>query len=179
VGNFEKYYGESPSILSLYSYKENKDPKYALVLNISGKDSTHMLKTIPSLKTDFTIGEGLLHEQAKVFTSKGIDAFPKYLGIHTPQVGGQYLIEGLRFFNGNDYQNHFLCIESLDYIAMYILSICVRYKQVLWGQVISGESSGILSLIELYINSIKRRFPNKILDSFFNERFVYGTTSYF
>jgi hypothetical protein len=178
-GVFEKYYGESPTMLNLYSYKEMKDPKYELVLNISGKDPTHMLKTIPELEADFIIGEGLLHEQAKVFTSKDINAFPKYLGISSPQVGGQYLIKGLRFFNGENYQNHFLSIESLDYIAMYILSICVRYKQVLWGQVISGESSGILSLIELYINSIKRRFPNKILDTFFNEKFVYGTIGYF
>jgi hypothetical protein len=177
-GIFEKYYNESPSVLSLYTYEEKNEP-YELSLSISGKDPSHMISIIPELANNFIVTDGLLHNQAKTFVSKDLEAFPKYLGINAPQVGGQYLIKGLRFFNGENFENRFITNETLDYVAMFILSICVRYKQVLWGQIISGETSGVLSLIELHISSIKRRFPNKILDTFFNERFIYGTTGYF
>lgn len=178
-GIYEKYYGESPNILGLYSYEEKKEPNYELKLFIQGTESDKMLKVIPELQNDFVISSGLHHSQAKEFTSKNINSFPDYLGIQTPQVGGQYLIKGIRYFNGSDYLNRYISLESLDYIGMYILSVCVRYKQVLWGQIISGEKSGSISLIELYIRAIKRRFPNKILDSFFNENFIYGSTGYF
>ncbi|APU09681.1 hypothetical protein A5M85_05100 [Cellulophaga lytica] len=178
-GIYEKYYNEKPNILGLYSSKIQTEPDYNLKLYIQGKESNVMLATIPELENDFNIANELYHSQSIEFSSKGLDSFPKYIGIQTPQVGGNYLIKGIRYYNGSDYINHYISPESLDYIAMYILSVCVRYKQVLWGQVISGESSGTISLIQLYINTIKRRFPNRILESLFNERFVYGTTGYF
>lgn len=178
-GIYEKYYDESSNVLSLYSHEEKTDPTYNLRLNVSGTDSQKILNVIPELQIDFEVGEELYHDQSVVFTSNKLNSFPDYLGIYTPQFGGNYLIKGIRFFDGSNYQNKFISLESLDYISMYILSICVRYKQVLWRQVISGENSGSISLINLYTKSIKRRFPNIILNKFFNEKFTYGSSGYF
>lgn len=177
-GIYEKYYGESADILSLYSMSHVEDSKYNVKLYISGKDPKKILKIIPELENDFIVEDGLYHEQSVVFSSKEIDSFPNYIGTYSPQFGGQYLIKGVRYFDGENYKNHFISLESLDYVAMYILSICVRYKQVLWGEIISGEKSGSISLINLYMNSIKRRFPNRILNELFNEKFVYGSSAY-
>jgi hypothetical protein len=177
-GIYEKYYNESSNIRSLHSIEEKMEPNYSLRLNISGKDPQKILDVIPELQNDFDIGKELYHNQAVVFTSKNIDEFPKYIGIYRPQFGGNYIIKGVRYFNGNDFKNEFVSLESLDYIAMYILSVCVRYKQVLWRQIISGEKSGSISLINLYLKSIKRRFPNIILNNFFNEKFIYGSSGY-
>jgi len=66
----------------------------------------------------------------------------------------------------------------VDYIAFYILSSCVRYKQDLWGTVIQGQESGVLGLIELYLSIATRRFPNIILNNLFGEKFSYGTPGY-
>lgn len=177
-GIYEKYYNESSNVLGLYSKDEKTEPDYSLKLSISGKDPKKILTIIPELQNDFEIGKELYHSQAVVFTSKSITEFPKYIGTYRPQFGGNYIIKGVRYFNGTDYKNEFISLESLDYISMFILSVCVRYKQVLWRQIISGEKSGSISLINLYIKSIKRRFPNIILNKFFNERFVYGSSGY-
>lgn len=178
-GIYEKYYAESSSILSLYSCKINEAPNYSLKLFIQGTDSVDMIKVIPELQNDFNISDQLHHEQSIEFTSNNLSSFPKYMGIVSPQAGGYYLIKGLKYYNGRQFENRYISLGSLDYVGMYILSVCVRYKQVLWGQIISGEISGSISLIELLISSIKRRFPNIILDKLFNENFRYGTVGYF
>ena len=60
---------------------------------------------------------------------------------------------------------------------MYILSMCVRYKQDFWGEIIQGEKNGIIGLIELYLSVVKRRFPNSILNLLFGYEFSYGSPS--
>jgi len=67
---------------------------------------------------------------------------------------------------------------SIDYIAMFILSICVRYKQDFWGSITTGDKTGVLGLIKLYINAVKRRYPNFFLNYITGENYEYGSPGY-
>ncbi len=174
---FEKYYGEESKVLYLYKFDERSKTPYEIQICIREKDEQKIFKRIPELKKDFIMHNGLLHNQARIFTSKNLTNFPEYMGLYYPAVGGRYVIGGLKYRIGNTQFSEYLPPALVDYIAIFILSECVRYKQDLWGEVIEGKKSGAIGLIQLYISVIKRRFPNLILNELFGEAFEYGSPS--
>lgn len=118
-----------------------------------------------------------MHSRARILTSRNLKEFPTYIGLYYPPVGGRYIVGGLEFRVGADHFCRFVAPVVADYIALYILSMCVRYKQDFWGSIIRGEKSGISGLIDLYISVARRRFLNSILNHLFGVRFDYGTPS--
>jgi hypothetical protein len=104
-----------------------------------------------------------------------MDSFPEYLDIFVPCVGGRYVIGALPYQIQKEQKKKAINQALADYLAMHILSVCVRYKQDFWGSIINGEESGVLGLINLYITVITRRFPNIILDNLTGEAFEYGS----
>ena len=171
---FEKYYEEPSRVLYLYRFRTiSKDP-YKIEICPSKTDEEEIFKRIPQLAEDFDLNPNVLHSQARAFTSRNLKTFPDYFGIYYPVVGGKYIVGGLNYRLGSDQYSRYVDPSVIDYIALYILSICVRYKQDLWGSVIQGEKSGVLGLIELYMSVARRRFPNLILNHLFGQEFSYG-----
>ena len=172
---FEKYYGKASKTLYLYQFQIISEDLYKIEICPSERDEKEIYKRIPQLGKDFDLYPELLHNKARIFTSRNMTEFPDYLGLHYPVVGGKYIVGGLNYRVGSN--NYYRYIDPLvvDYIAMFILSTCVRYKQDLWGETIQGRKSGVLGLIELYISIIKRRFPNLILNHIVGQKFDYGS----
>jgi hypothetical protein len=172
---FEFFYGEPSKTIYLYRYREiSKDP-YRLEICPAEKDEKEIFKRIPELVDDFELSPEVLHSQARILTSKSLVKFPEYLGIYSPPVGGRYIIGGLKYRVGSRYSSRYVDPIVVDYVAFFILSMCVRYKQDFWGDIVQGKESGVLGLIELYISAAKRRFPNAILNHLFGLNFSYGT----
>jgi hypothetical protein len=106
-----------------------------------------IFERIPELAKDFDLNPAVVHSQARTFTSRNLMKFPDYLGLYSPPVGGRYIVGGLNYRVGSNYFGRYVAPPVVDYIALYILSMCVRYKQDFWGSVIHGEKSGVLGLI--------------------------------
>jgi len=175
---FERYYGEPSRILYMYSFRQvSKDP-YQIQICPRETDEKEIFKRIPELSKDFELKPDVLSNQARAMDSRNLKDFPDYLGLYNSVVGGRYIVGGLRYRLGSKNYVRYVNPSVVDYIAFYILSNCVRYKQDLWGTAIQGQESGVLGLIELYLSIATRRFPNTILNNLFGEKFNYGTPSY-
>ena len=175
---YEKYYDESSKTLSYYSYEVISEKPLQIKLAFRIKDENEVYIRFPEFRNDFNLAPDLLHEQARQFISKGLSDYPNYIDLFEPFVGGRYVVGCLEYKVNNTNKKQVINQALADYIAMFILSMCVRYKQDFWGSVVNGEKSGILGLIELYISVIKRRYPNIILDLLVGEKFRYGGPAY-
>jgi hypothetical protein len=171
---FSKYYGETSKTLYLHSFQETSKDPYRIQICPDERDESKIFQCIPEFATDFDMAPGVLHPTAKIFNSRDLKAFPDYLGIYCAVVGGRYIVGGLPYKVGNSQYKRYVDPLITDYVALYILSSCVRYKQDFWGSVLQGEKSGVLGLIELYLSVVRRRFPNLILDELFGQEFEYG-----
>ena len=175
---YEKYYDEASKTLPLYSFKKISDEPIKIMLAFNVKNENEVYIRFPEFRNDFDLAPDLLHEQARQFISKDLSDYPNYIDRFQPVVGGDYVVGYLEYDVNNTNKKHVINQALADYIAMYILSLCVRYKQDFWGSVVNGEKTGILGLIELYISVIKRRYPNIILDLLVGEKFRYGSPAY-
>lgn len=176
---FERYYAEPSKILYLYSFKQvSKDP-FKIQICPRETDEKEIFERVPELSEDFDLRPDIVHNQARILNSRNLKAFPEYMGIYESVRGGRFIVGGLRYRLGPDSHARYVNPSVVDYIALYILSHCVRYKQDLWGTVIQGRESGVLGLIGLFLSIAIRRFPNTVLNSFFGEKFSYGAPGYF
>lgn len=176
-GMYLKYYNNYSNVLPLYKHEETSSP-FSITLFPRKLDENEIYKSIPELEVDFVLSDEIMHGQARKLISRELTRFPDYMSIYKSVVGGEYIVGGVQYQYNKKNKKISLNQASTDYIGMFILSICVRYKPDFWGSVIEGNNSGVLGLIELYINVIKRRYPNIILDNLFGEQFRYGTPSY-
>lgn len=163
---FELYYQEPSNTIYLYYVREDLNP-YKLVICPHEKNEVEIFKRIPELATDFEMREGYRHNVARTFISKNLMAFPTYFRIYAPPIGGKYIVGGLKYRKGAKIESQSIDPIVTDYFALYILSMCVRYKQDFWSNIISGEKDGVIGLVELYLSVAKRRFPNAILNNLF------------
>ena len=173
---FELYYQEPSNTIYLYYIREDSDP-YKLVICPSAKNEVEIFKRIPELAKDFEMRDGYKDNVARVFISKNLAVFPTYFRIYTPPVGGRYIVGALKYRKGTNILSRSIDPIVTDYFALYILSMCVRYKQDFWGNIISGEKDGVIGLVQLYLSIAKRRFPNAILNNLFGWEFSYGAPS--
>lgn len=172
---FEIYYGEPSRTLYLYQFKQISEKPYKIEICPCEVDEKRILERIPSFGRDFDLSPAILHSQARIFSSRNLSKFPDDFGLFYPPVGGQYVVGGLDHRVGSSRQIRYVSPLISDYISLYLLSMCVRYKQDFWRAIIQGDRSGVLGLIELYLSVIKRRFPNLILNLLFGYEFSYGT----
>jgi hypothetical protein len=181
---FERIYSVPSRCVYAYSYGQSSAGTYQLRLE-SQEEPEHILSRLPELRTDFTLTkQERLHT---IFQSNStITGWPDYLGYYAPPVGGHYFVGPVpyeTYGKGNDraivtHGKRYLHPTLVDYAAVFILSNCVRYKQDLWRNAMVGADSGLISLVEIYLSIVMRRFPNLILELFFNEEFKFGTPSY-
>ncbi len=161
---FQRYYSAPLRVQYLYDKKEENDP-YLLTISVQTTNYCDFEQRFPQFKSDFQRQDGIKHNQALVYISKStLTSFPDYCGIYYPVAGGRYLIGGLRYKTGQRQAEKYLRPEVCDYVNMYILSNCVRYKQEFWGKIIEGTTDGALGLISLYVSVARSRFPNFILN---------------
>lgn len=172
---YEKYYNEPAKVLYLYSFHIISDLPRKFKIAFLTKYKAEVYKRFPKFMEDFDVSQELLDGQAIEFISHEFSVEPDYFSLFNPLVGGQYVVSGLNYKCNDESKNKVISQVSLDYLAMFILSICVRYKQDFWGLIINGEKSGILGLVELYISVVKRRYPNFILNLLVGENFDYGS----
>ena len=172
---YTRFYSEPPGFFPLYSHSLTNEP-FQIEINPQTTDKELFLKSFDFIQGDFDILDEILHSQAlRVVSKASLQKQPEYMQIYYPIPGGRYLVSGVYIEKNGQPQK--LCIpqELCDYIAMFILGDIVRYKQEFWGQVITGEKDGSISLINLFVSIAKNRFPNFILNQIFNEEFTYGS----
>jgi hypothetical protein len=176
---YVRSYSDFPQVQYLYSYEETAKPyKLTICPRTTNKELFESL--FPEFVNDFACEEGIKHNQALVYHSKPtITEFPKYFGIYSPLPGGRYLVRGLNYQGSGVTNVQYTLPELCDYIFMFILSNCVRYKQEFWGKIIRGESSGSIGIMNQAISIARLRFPNFILSHFYNENFAYGIAARF
>ena len=175
---YELYYKEPSHTLYMYSYEEKSSAPFVFELSFEPENEKETFRRIPEFEKEFSMLPQLKHGVARTFRSKELEQFPEYMGIYHPPVGGQYVVRGINYRVDSKYYSRYIDPIVVDYLGMYMLSMCVRYKQELWGDSTQGERTGIASLIELYLTIVKRRFPNGVLNLFFGIPFWYGAPSY-
>ena len=177
-GMYEKYYNEPSKTFYLNNFEILSKSPYQFAISFNETDEAEIYARFPELQGD-VIKTTLLHGVAKCFTSKELEERPSYISIFEPLIGGRYAVSGLKYEVNSIMRKRTVSQILIDYLSLYILSICVRYKQDFWGSIVKGESSGILGLIELYISVVKRRYPNMILNLLTGEPFSYGSPGRF
>jgi hypothetical protein len=173
---YELYYGEPSRTLYSYAARVLSSDPYLVELWVTVPDASDAFEHIPELAEFLEPAQSLVHGQAVRLTPKPGVLFPKDLiKEYLPVVGGKYVVGGLLYACQGSPSSRYLTPPLADYIAMYILSDCVRYQQDLWGSIVQGKTTGALGLVDLFIAVSKRRYPNLILDQLFGERFEYGS----
>ena len=167
-------YGEIPQAQYLYDDSETLNP-YHLEICPRTTDKNTFERVFPEIISDFDIEPNVRHKQALVYRSKShVTQFPQYIGIYYPLAGGRYIIKGLPYKANDSILLKYQFPELSDYLLMFILSTCVRYKQEFWGKLIHGELDGNIGILNLAISNARLRYPNFILNNLYNERFEYG-----
>ncbi len=93
-------------------------------------------------------------------------------------VGGTYFVLRTKYVNNGAKDDVLLNQILLDYINFFILSDQVRYHQDNWNRILNGENDAIVSVLTIYVDAVKRKFPNLVLNELFKEKFTYGSRSY-
>lgn len=170
-------YGEIPQVQYLYDHNEKFDP-YHLTICPRTIDKDIFEETFPQFVTDFEAEPNTRHEQALVYHSKPhVTQFPTYFGIYYPLAGGRYLVNGLPYKANEHILWKCQFPELSDYLLMFVLSNCVRYKQEFWGKLIRGEVDGSIGILNLTISNARLRYPNFILNNLYNEMFEYSVAA--
>ena len=152
---------------------------YIIELLIKCDEKIELENRFPKIKSYFKDEERRSSEGKVGYRNlEGIKSFPECFGIYSPLPGGNYFIGGLKCQYENDVFERYIASEICDYLKMFILSNCVRYKQEFWGQTVRGETEGSIGLINVFLSNAKRRFPHFILNHLFNESFKYGSPGY-
>lgn len=102
----------------------------------------------------------------------------KYFYSYNSFIGGKYFVFPVEIYRDNNKENILLPQIIIDYINFFILSEQVRYHQDNWNMILNGKNDAIVSVIKIYIEYVKRRFPNFILNYLFNESFTYGSPAF-
>ena len=181
---YARYYSEQPNCLGLYDSRFGGTGESYLSLSISrynyGRDLTveDILAVIPELAHDFVVEPGLHHAQAYKFCTTAFRAMPPYMGVYHSPVGGRYIIGGLPSRLGGVTEKRYVFPACAEYMLIFLLSDCVRYRQEFWSRIISGEQTGVLGIVDMAVAHTVRHFPNFILDRLFGQKFTYGTPAY-
>lgn len=175
----EKYNVLTSRVIQAYTRLEIEDNK--IVFGIYSDDADKFEKVCTGIKSNFSKGNMHESEAFTKYTSKEegtLENF-EYFSEYSSTIGGIYFIAPTIYeFNGNK-EKIVLPQILLDYLNFFILSEQVRYHQDNWNKILNGRNNAIIGILEIYIDCVKRRFPNLILNELFKERFDYGTPAYF
>ena len=174
---YERLFKAPSRCLLRHFWRPLSNDPYRVELCVVAPSAQYISERIPELTRDFDLRPTAQSGQAAWFqwfkSRSSVRQPPTGFWLYNPVAGGEYLVGALPYsLNGNSGQRY-LYPPLSDYIGMFILSDCVRYKQDLWRAVVQGRETGVLGLIELFIDISRRRFPNLILDQLFKEPFEY------
>lgn len=62
---------------------------------------------------------------------------------------------------------------SLHYLIAYLLGMFSRYHLKEWAELVKGEKSGEIYIIQSFLDTTKRKFPNMILNEMHNRNFLF------
>lgn len=62
---------------------------------------------------------------------------------------------------------------SSHFLIMYILGMLSRYEPRKWGEIVKGEESGDIYVIQKFLETTKRKFPNLILNELEDKQFMF------
>ena len=62
---------------------------------------------------------------------------------------------------------------SAHFLIMYLLGMLSRYQPKEWGEIIKGEKSGEIYIVQKFLETTKRKFPNLILNELQDRDFVF------
>lgn len=112
--------------------------------------------------------------------------FPKIRGVQLSRSGVSFWSIGdvptTRAISGEDYlvlplkrhdKNLFLPEMSVHFLIMYLLGMISRYHPKEWGETAEGEKSGEIYVIQKFLETTTRKFPNLILNKLWNRDFVF------
>jgi hypothetical protein len=172
---YERFFREPARSIKDYDTQVISTTPFHMTVSTPKASLGEIFERLPELASDFEVSLTRIHDHALAFESKpGMKEHPDYFGRYAAVVGGRYVVGALPMLLNSVSTKLYLSPPLSDYIAMFILSDCVRYKQDLWGDVVQGRETGILGVIDLLMTVSKRRFPNMILDHLFGEHFDYG-----
>jgi len=83
--------------------------------------------------------------------------------------GEEYLVLPLERHN----KNLFLPEMSVHFLIMYLLGMISRYHPKEWGETAEGEKSGEIYIIQKFLETTTRKFPNLILNKLRNRDFFF------
>jgi len=154
----------------------SKQP-YDVEICVVAPNADYISKRIPELARDFDLRPNVHGGQAAWFqwfrSKPSLPQPPSDFWSYNPVAGGEYLVGALPYYLDGRSERRYLYPPLSDYIGMFVLSDCVRYKQDLWRSVVQGRETGVPGLIALFIDVSRRRFPNLVLDQLFKEAFEY------
>lgn len=168
----------SSNVIQCYSEKRQKDNNISF--GIYKRDENKIEKIIRELRFEYTKApmHGSEHfvEYTRItkYNSRPFDLFYQY----NSATGGRYFVTKTRFLRNGKKLELLIPQIILDYINFFILSEQVRYHQDNWSKILSGKNNAIISVLKMYVNTTKRRFPNFVINELFNECFTYGTPTY-
>ena len=174
---YERIFNAPARCLIRYHIRLHSINPYSLEVCVVAPDADYISKRIPELVGDFDLRPNTQGGESawfKWFRSKpSLPQPPRAFWPYNPAEGGEYLVGALPYYVDGNLERRYLYPPLSDYIGMFVLSDCVRYRQDLWRGVVQGRETGVLGLIELFIDVSRRRFPNLILDQLFKEPFEY------
>jgi hypothetical protein len=172
---YERFFQEPPRSLGDYDTQVTSTSPFRMRVMTARTTMQDLLKRFPEVANDFELDLAPVHGYAVAFHSRPhVTEPPGYFKRYVGVVGGKYLVGTPPIFSDGTPMKLWISPPLSDYITMFILSDCVRYKQDFWGEVVQGRETGILGLIDLLIAVSRRRFTNLILDHLFGEHFDYG-----
>jgi hypothetical protein len=72
----------------------------------------------------------------------------------------------------------FLPEMSVHFLIMYLLGMISRYRPKEWGEIIEGTKTGEIYIIQKFLETTTRKFPNLILNKLLDRDFVFVTPQF-
>lgn len=129
-------------------------------------DLSELIFAIPGMHDVYLQHSQRLENKLVLFYS-GIN-----LGARDPSIraisGDEYLVLPLN-------KSTKVCIPemSVHFILMYLLGMLSRYQPKEWGEIIGGEETGEVYIVQKFLDTTIRKFPNLTLNELRNREFIF------
>jgi hypothetical protein len=172
---FNRQFQNLSGCVSLYRIKYASDQE--AFVEVSSGDQEFRLR-FPELTSQVIISEGHLPSHIRV-TAKPSFKFNTVATTYRVRSGGQVLRTNpiSKDQSGSTFTS-FLSVEECDFIVMFLLSDCVRYKQKMWRNCQVAGDDQCYPLVGTFISNAMRLFPNFFIDQLLGERHDYGSAAY-
>jgi YaaC-like Protein len=163
---FDRQFDGTSGCVGLYT--TGKTDEGRMFVDVFSHES-EIKSRMPALEKHVTFLPGYHAESVKVTANSGFE-FNKIATKYRIRAGGKCLrANPVSTDPQGDVKTTFLSVEECDFIVMFILSDCVRYKQEMWRRCqVAGEDS-CFPLINSFITNSIRRLPNFFLDRLLGE----------